>query len=415
MLTKNAKIAKQPSYRLRPDYGQAIVTLTDSVTRKRRDYWLGEYDSSASHEMYRRVLAAWEERGRRLPTANDVPKSATDGKTVTEIIYAYKQFVDGHYKKPSRQTIYMALRVLRQFFGTTPAEEFGPNRLRLVRDQMIKGDLTAKTPRKPWSRLTINKAVHQIVAMFKWASSREMLPASVYQHLKTIEPLRRGRSNATETERVRPVSIEEVEATKRFLSRQVKAIVELQLLTGARGGELFQLRPMDLQTDGADGVWLYRPTDHKTAHHDHDRVICFGPKGQAVLEPFMNDRPKDAYLFSPAEAEAERRAIRSARRKTPVCCGNRIGSNRLDNPKRKPRDHYTAASYRRAIQRACGKASVCEWHPHMLRHTAGTLIRREFGLEAARVALGHSSAMVTDAVYAERDLQKVVDVMRTLG
>ena len=60
MPTTNAKIAKQPTYRLRPDYGQAIVTLTDAVTRKRKDYWLGEYESPASYEMYRRVLAAWE-------------------------------------------------------------------------------------------------------------------------------------------------------------------------------------------------------------------------------------------------------------------------------------------------------------------------------------------------------------------
>lgn len=60
--TTNAKIAKQPTYRLRPDYGQPIVTLTDAVTRKRKDYWLGEYESPASYEMYRRVLAAWEGR-----------------------------------------------------------------------------------------------------------------------------------------------------------------------------------------------------------------------------------------------------------------------------------------------------------------------------------------------------------------
>lgn len=31
------------------------------------------------------------------------------------------------------------------------------------------------------------------------------------------------------------------------------------------------------------------------------------------------------------------------------------------------------------------------WHPHQLRHNAGTYIRREFGLDVARVILGHSS------------------------
>ena len=92
------------------------------------------------------------------------------------------------------------------------------------------------------------------------------------------------------------------------------------------------------------------------------------------------------------------------------------------------------ASYRRAITRACEKAfpppanvvaegkaavrawrKVHAWHPHQLRHTAGTRIRREFGLEAAAATLGHSSAKLTDEVYAERDMQRVAEVMKRMG
>jgi integrase len=280
---------------------------------------------------------------------------------------------------------------------------------------MIKGDPTAKKPRKPWARKTINKAVHQIGALFKWAASHEMLPAAVHQQLRTVEPLRRGRSEARETGAVGPIAIDIVEATKPFLSRQVKALVEVQLLTGARGGELFKLRPIDLQIDESKGVWWYRPQEHKTMHHNHDRVICFGPKAQAILEPFMTGRAVDAFMFSPRDAEVERRAAASGKRKTPAQQGNGVGTNRVQRPKRVPGDHYTGASYRRAIQRACGKAGVVEWHPHMLRHSAATLIRREFGLEAARIALGHSSALVTDAIYAERDASRVIEVMKKMG
>ncbi len=39
---------QQPSYRQRKGYDQAIVTLTDSVTRYRKDYWLGPYGSPES-------------------------------------------------------------------------------------------------------------------------------------------------------------------------------------------------------------------------------------------------------------------------------------------------------------------------------------------------------------------------------
>lgn len=42
-------------------------------------------------------------------------------------------------------------------------------------------------------------------------------------------------------------------------------------------------------------------------------------------------------------------------------------------------------------------------------------MRREFGLEAAQIALGHSRVLVTDAVYAERDAAKVVEMMKKIG
>jgi len=46
--------------------------------------------------------------------------------------------------------------------------------------------------------------------------------------------------------------------------------------------------------------------------------------------------------------------------------------------------------------------------------TAGTEIRKRYGLEAAQVILGHASADVTQ-VYAERDLQKAVEIIREVG
>jgi len=37
------------------------------------------------------------------------------------------------------------------------------------------------------------------------------------------------------------------------------------------------------------------------------------------------------------------------------------------------------------------------------------------GVEAAAATLGHSSAKLTDEVYAERDMQRVAEVMRRMG
>jgi site-specific recombinase XerC len=63
----------------------------------------------------------------------------------------------------------------------------------------------------------------------------------------------------------------------------------------------------------------------------------------------------------------------------------------------KPKQHAELKAWRKGHR----------WHPHQLRHTAATEIRRAFGLEAAQVTFGHSLAQVTDAVYAERDQTRV--------
>ena len=118
--------------------------------------------------------------------------------------------------------------------------------------------------------------------------------------------------------------------------------------------------------------------------------------------------------FSPKESEQLRRLDASRKRTTPRSCGNRPGSNRKKRPKRKAGVGYTTASYRRAVARACEKAEVQPWTPGRLRHTAGTRIRREYGLEAAQLILGHSRADVTQ-VYAERDIKKALRIAAEIG
>ena len=82
--------------------------------------------------------------------------------------------------------------------------------------------------------------------------------------------------------------------------------------------------------------------------------------------------------------------------------------------RRGPGPKYTRHSYRVAIQRACRRAGIPPWSPHQLRHTRATMIRRDFGLEAAKAVLGHADTKVTE-IYAERDLDRATEVMRAIG
>ena len=54
------------------------------------------------------------------------------------------------------------------------------------------------------------------------------------------------------------------------------------------------------------------------------------------------------------------------------------------------------------------------WHPHRLRHSGGTRLRKEYGLEVARAVLGHQSAEITE-VYAGMDTTKAIQVMGEVG
>lgn len=443
---------KVPTYRKRKGTSQAVVTLMDAQTRQRRDYWLGEFGDPGSREGYHRLIAAWESAGRRLPSRDACGTTASipiGVLTITEVVRDYSRWAEGYYRPKHWQSVVGALRLLKQYFGRLPASGFGPKNLQLLRDEMIRGDKSATPPRRPWARRYINAQVQRVRHIFKWAAARELIAASVHQSLCTLEPLRRGRCGAHDNPKVGPVPEHLLDGARQYLSRPVRAVVELQLLTGARPGELLGLRPIDIEMDGDSDVWIARPDSHKNAHREKDRVIYMGPKARGIIGPFLTNRSTDAFLFSPVEAERERRIAKHLARRTPKSCGNRPGTNRMDTPKRAPRARYTTGSYARAIHYACVKAFPLpealakhpgesdsewmsrmgaeqhkevrawrrshHWHPHQLRHNAATLLRREFGLEAAQLTLGHASAQLTDAVYAERDRGKVIEIMRKIG
>lgn len=419
-----------PSYRKCRIHGnlRAVTTLNDSVTGQRRTIYLGLYGSPESREKYARLLAQWETCGRRLPGAGDSRITLTiSGPTITQLCHAFWVAIQGQYSHQQASHFKACIRLLKGFYGEMPVKDFGPKALRLLRNQMICGG----DGRRLWTRNYINRQIGLLRQIFRWGVSHEMIPVSILETLRTVEPLKRGRSDAIETEPIRPVSENLLVATFTHLNRQVRAVVELQILTGARPAELLVLRPCDLLTGEHADVWIVRLDHHKTAYRGRDRTIYLGPQAQAIIRPFLANRPTTAYLFSPVEAEQERREALHKARKTPLSYGNRPGTNKSESPKRPPRDRYDTASYRRAIQYACDRAfpqpdgldadaikawqKAHRWHPYQLRHNAATSLRREFGLEAAQLILGHSSAQITDAVYADRDREKILGIVQKIG
>jgi site-specific recombinase XerC len=54
------------------------------------------------------------------------------------------------------------------------------------------------------------------------------------------------------------------------------------------------------------------------------------------------------------------------------------------------------------------------WAPNQLRHLLATRVRRESGIEAAKVLLGHSQ-LNTTGIYAEQDRQRAIEVAQKIG
>lgn len=249
----------------------------------------------------------------------------------------------------------------------------------------------------------------RVKRMFRWAASEEMLPATIHAQLMTVDGLRKGRSRALEARPVMPVSPTDVAAVKPFVSRQVWAMIQLQILTAMRPGEVRIMRPRDITR--TKDVWEYRPESHKTEHHGRERVIFLGKKSQAILKQFSPT--PDGYYFSPDDARREFDEQRTANRKTPMTPSH-VKRTRKSQPTRAPGRCYTDSSYGQAIRRACESAEIELWAPNRLRHTAATTVRSEYGLEAAQVILGHAHANVTQ-VYAERDLRVARSIAKERG
>lgn len=370
---------------------------------------LGKYGSEESRREYERVCAEV-----RIAAAAGIVARPKHRRTVGEVVLAFMQYAADHYRtpdgKPSSEIkeYQVTTDLLFMLYGYTIAAEFGPIALQVVRQKMIDND---------WCRNVVNKRIGRLRLVFKWAASQELVPASVPHGLACVRDLQRGRTDARESDPVIPVAREIVEATLPFLSRQVRTMVKLQLLTGMRPGEVcgLSLESIDHESD----PWVYRPRKHKTAHRGKVRVIVLGPRAKELILAFLADSrpdrvitPSDS-LFSPNEAREEAYIAMRAARKTKVQ-PSQMRSRRKSNPKRQPAVKYTATAYANAVQDAAVRAKVAHWHPNQVRHTVGTEVRKVFGLEAAQVVLGHSRADVTQ-VYAERDMALAAKVADQVG
>jgi integrase len=372
-----AVISRVPRYRRqkeknRPD--RAFVVIHGKKIS------LGRYGTAESYQRYAEVI------NRESPPKAE-PQLAPSAPTISVLMADFlTHAVEKYGGERTSEVIHfrLAFRVLRRTHGNTLAKDFGPKAFQKMRQAMIN---------EGWSRSYIGDQCQRVKRLIGWGVVEEMLPRDARHALDAVPGLARGEFGVRETDDVTPVADDVVAATLVHVGPIVADMIQVQRLAGMRPGELVQLASAHLDRSGA--VWLFTPPRHKTQRSGKHRTIAIGPKAQAILSK---------YLF------ADR-----------CFC-------------------YSSASYRRAVHRACDRAfphptlagvkkseltaqqlaelaqwqSDHRWSPNQLRHAAATTIRKEFGLEHAQIMLGHSRADVTQ-IYAERDLQKGIEVALKLG
>lgn len=352
-----------------------------AAARRRYEAWLTEWaaDTQARRQQLDRpitVAEAWERYQEHA------------------LVYYRRQ--DGTQTGEARRIGY-AMRPLVALYGSEPAAAMTVGKLMRARDRMVEAGNSLST---------VNQRIGAVRRVWRWFELQELVPPPVWQSLLALQRLKAGRTAARSPEPVMPAPETAVEAACARLVPSVRAMVRLQLLSGMRPGEVCALTPA--QVERGVSLWVFAPRLHKTAHHGIGRRVRLGPRAQAELAPYM-DGPQEAPAFSPGIAAAERSCTNVNYIRTFGASALRVGMSAEDIGQA-----WTVDGYRQAIARACDAAGVRRWRPNQLRHTFATRMRAHAGLDAAQVALGHSSAAITE-IYALADDRKLQPFLEAMG
>lgn len=345
----------------------------------KRLYFPGKYGSEQSRAAYERFI-----RGENVIVVE--PHSAVSVHTLAMLFldWAQRYFGEGRTRYGVYRT---AMRPLLEKFGPEIATDFGPRKLKQLQEHLASQGL---------KRSYVNYTINAVRYCFKWAASEELVPASNYEALMTVQGLRVGHSTAAESPHRRPVAWESVVAILPYLSPNVRAMVQFHWFTAFRSKSICKAKPEQFTKLSASS-WEWRPR-HKTEGIVENLVIPIGPRAQAIIGPFVNATPPGEYLFRPADKSGRARYRR----------------------------RYTSDTYRKAIVKAihrvnldrareCPEQSqVALWSPHQLRHTQAQRIRELYGIEGAQAILGHESINATQ-IYSTRRLELARTIALEIG
>lgn len=388
------------------EFPRAKVHAASGRSRVRvcgREIWLGPAGSPEADRRYREILAAWVASGgksidtagepatttRSMPTApastatpptpaatTSPAESVIPDLTVGGLVIQYLAHIQAGRTKAELASVSKWWRA-REVGNATysrqalPVTQFGPRVLREIRDELANSPKQYEFEGGPQyrARTHVNRLVREIVTMFGWGVSEELVPVTVWQALKTTPHLRPGESKARETEKRQPVTDDHFEAVLPFLPPVVADLLRFARLASCRPDEAARLRMEDVEPAGAVFKWTLRK--HKTQRTVGTKAIPIGPRAAAVMQRWAAGKQPADLVFSRADRDR-------------VQVEGTIPMRTL----RSKRQQFDTDQITKWVRTACDLAKTPRWTTYQLRHAGLTAVRRECGVEAEAAIAG---------------------------
>jgi len=248
--------------------------------------------------------------------------------------------------------------------------------------------------------------------------SEETVDESVYGVLLTVKLPKEGTSQAPEHNVIESVPKDDYDKTCEKAHPLLEDMIRVHFYGLMRGQDVRLMRWCDIHETDDPRVWHYKPHTHKKAYKNtrktksgkivnkKPRTILLLPESQEILENYRGNDPK-AYIFNPGDAMKQLSRHKKVNRQSKVQPSQQL---RKTNAKgRKYNACYNANSYKNAIIKAAKRAGVDHWTPLQLRHTGATYIAEKYGMEMARIMLGHENIETTKIYIDAHIIEKEHD------
>jgi len=229
-----------------------------------KPHYLGLYGSPESKVAYSRFVAEIQANPSFYLTKGETSIA------VSELAAAFLDHVKGNIDSAG-YSLYriIILEFLDKLYGDDiPVDDFKPSCLKLVRAEMIKS--------RRFCRRIVNRYTHRLVSIFAWGVENDLVQETTWRALKAVKSLPEGYPGTFDNDERQPVSDDVIRRTLPFLPPTLRAMVQVQYLTGCRPSEIFNMRVGEIDRSRGNGLWYYVPKHHKTKKHIGKKEIPLG-------------------------------------------------------------------------------------------------------------------------------------------